>query len=165
MASGGTLRPLSLVYRVAPVGRCCPTRIQKHIRHDGSADEILLRVGQVNTSNAKSRTHPKQPRAGKDAVLADRTKIIDFHFNRRDLALAPEVTVNGHSNRNISHRRRNPSVSYTGAIGQLPAESALNRHAVAMNLFEFHPKQHVEWNLRQQITDLPSGQLGLFHSG
>jgi hypothetical protein len=35
--------------------------------------------------------------------------------------------------------------------------------AIAMNAGELYPEQHVEWNLRQELTNLAGGEFGMFH--
>ncbi len=115
-------------------------RIQEHVSHDGSANYIAFCVSQIDTPNAQGRTNAKQAGTGKDAALAEGPEIVNLHFNRSDLALAPEVTVDGHSDRHIGHGSRDSSVSHAGAVGQFVAQSALDDDAIAMNPCEFHPE-------------------------
>jgi len=90
-------------------------------------------------------------------------EIVDFHFNRGDRALASEVPIECHAYSHVGYGSGDASVSHSGAVGQFVAQRALDGDAVAVGAGEFYSKQGIEWNSREEITNLFGCELAGFH--
>jgi hypothetical protein len=56
------------------------------------------------------------------------------------------------------------AIPTAGAVSQFVAHGALDGDAISMNAGKLHPQQRIEWNLRQELANLSSSQLGTFHA-
>jgi len=105
-------------------------------------------------------------RAGEDASFADRTEIIELHFDGGDEAAASEMAVDGDADGGVGQRRADAAVQGAETIEKRFFDRTDDGNAVGMQASEAHAEQHVKWNRLDESVGLASVELcvfGVFH--